>query len=843
MFANTTFWIAQRVPSRTHYISVVKTHGGNVTNLEKQADFLIADHVHHRDAPPGALSYQFLEECAKQGQLLPPDDRAAHLCGPKPGSVREVADASRAPKAHRTAFTPGDDDIIREWVKDAVRRGESHAGNEIWKDLERQNKRHTWQSWRDRWVKKLRDGMPPQWDTEIRGLDADVDELVKDVLEEEAESEALQREEQESQIKERKEEEEQRGPDQQKEIEKQRERSEQEEEGQSEIMGKTKSEREKDKVSKRGNGSLPLPGVENPKAQRTSTQPRAVPEIAQAALRREQDRLLSGGTGSMVNSAASPQHRPAPVVLSRVAQAKLMGENPRPHVQSMLSSLPVPTKATNAYSRPCSESEHSEAARPEFARGQSGGVSSNRAKRPKNHHIVAAANEEEENRMEPRAVETPANEAFAPSGRGPSLPRPFTAEDFLQLYEKIDAMNTDTDGLRIGLEAFAPSTDFSPQQWLQFLKDDVLPILKNMILKHNGVAACLTEYIQRNPHQPWGRWRSHYGSGTCSILKDGIGPNTPSDSQTSQINDARPQTPKKKRARDDIEDSPQFKSPKVAETANISRQRVDINLQSTLSGASQAESIRAIDDGEDDDDDFTKALQTQAILAADTQPLDLCIPDLDEALDSSIAQSIESDKPDDFDRQCRASLRDQELINQQLLDNPGENGAMDLDFFDLPEPDGGFEATDAPDEGIDTQLLKDTQAMATGTIEDLNKEEIDEAASQASLDFDALANQLMERGHSPENILTAIQVTSANMPLMLVVLEHLKMGMKVPVHTRGIWTEQDDEDVLGGDARKLERVEAKHGWDGEGGCKARQYFLRDSMAAVEELTRQSNHTA
>lgn len=727
MFANTTFWVAQRVPSRTHYVSVVKNHGGNVTSLEKNADFLIADHVRHRDAPPGALSYRFLEECVQQGRLLSLDERTTHLCGPKPGSVREVADASRASKAHRTAFTPEDDGIIREWVKDAVRRGESHGGNEIWKDLERQNKRHTWQSWRDRWVKKLRDRMPPQWDTEIRGLDDDVDELVQEVLEEEARSEALQQEEQESQIKERGEEGEQErrwGLHNQKENDRQGESSEQEaEEGHSKIDETEKSEREKFKAPQHGNESLP--GVDKAETQRPPTQPREIPEMlrrsGQTVLQRDQEKLSSGGTSLRLNSAASPQHSPTPVVLQRVAQAKLIGGKTWPDVQFMPSSPPVPIRASDADAQPRSESERSERVRADFAREPSAGVFSNRSKRPKLDPAVATANEEE-----------------------------------------------------------------------------------------------------------------------CSTLKDRLSPDIRNDGQTSQKYDIRPKTSNRKRARDGMEVPPQFRSLKAVETANISRQRIEINSQSTASGASQAESSGPIDD----DDDDTKVLQTQAILAADTQPLDLDIPDPDEALESSIAQSIESEEPVEFDRQCQASLRDQELINQQLLDKPdaGENEAMDFDF-DLPEPDGGFEAAEEPYEGIETELLKDTQALDPGPIEEMDVEDIDEAASQASLDFDALANALMDKGHSPDNILTAIQATSANMPLMLVVLEHLRAGMNVPVEVRGIWTKQDDEDILGGDARKLERVEAKHGWDGEGGCKARQYFLRDSIAAAEELARQSTRTA
>ncbi|QDS72280.1 hypothetical protein FKW77_006474 [Venturia effusa] len=845
MFAQTTFWIAQRVPSRTHYVSVVKSHKGNVTGLEKNADILIADHVRPRDAPPGALSYRFLEECETQGRLLSREERTAHECGPKPGSVREVADASRASKAHRTAFTPADDDAIREWVKDAVRRGESHGGNEIWKDLERQNNRHTWQSWRDRWVKKLRDQMPPHWDTEIRDLDDDVNDLVEEVLEDQARSEAWQRGEQESQIKER-----ENGEGLRRHIE----------QGDAGKQRETPKQKEWETAGKLGAGKLKQGEGETEKTwqkldkTRThapSTQRRAAPDVlsrvAQATLLREQERLISGGAASNVRSADSLQRRD-PVVPSRLAQARLKGERPSSDMQTMPSSPPSSLRAPIGNPPPRSGSKHTESASVESVREPPVETPSHPPKRCKHYHIRTTADneQEEETQKVSLPVTVPIDEAIA-LVKARSLPRPFKVEDFLQLYERIDdfdIMSADADRLRAGLEAFAPSTDFCAQQWHQFLKDDVLPIRRdfyNVIRKDSNVAACLAAYINRHPHQPWRTWRQHYECGVCSILKDGAGADTLYDSQISPRVDVRSRNPSRKRARDVVEDPPQLKPSEVPETAQTLRQYIDIHPQNTASRALQADISLAMDnygrDGDDDsDDEYTKILHTQGILAADTQSLDLDIPDPDDVPNTPLAESIEREEPDEFDRQGRASVRDQELINQQLLNNREQSLGLN---FDLPEPEDGYE--EAADE-MEVQLAKCTQALHDGLNKGRGEEKFDETALQASVDFDAMANELMECGHSPENIIVAIQATSANMPQMLVVLEHLKIGMRVPEQRRGIWTEQDDEDVLGGDARKLERVEAKHGWNGAGGCKVRQSFLRDSMAAAEEDVRQSNST-
>lgn len=839
MFANTRFWIAQRVPSRAHYKSLVQNYEGIVTPLEKHADILISDHVRHRDAPPGSLSYQFLEECEKQGRLLPADERSPHLCGPQAGSVRDVADTTRAPKPHRAAYTPEDDEVIRAWVKNAVKRGGRLGGNEIWKDLEKQNGRHPWQSWRDRWGKKLQHQMPPGWELDIRGLEEDVDEILDEVLEEETRSEALQREEEDMQVSEG-------------EVEGEREkvaqfdnerRKEVEEKGQGQ-----RKDQETERAVQREKKTLLTPAVDT-NAQRPSTHQRAVPEllgrVAQAALQREKERLLLSREADMKAKELSPQKRPAPVVPGPVAQAMLKGKKSAPKLQAIPSSPPVPAKPSQTgvgTAQPPSEPAYSERALSEFQREPSVGYTPSLTKRTKYDHLVSAAHEKEwEERTDTLPVVSSTKKASPPAGESNPLPRPFTAEDFLKLYDVIDIiMGTDSDGLRASLEAFAPSTDFSPQQWLRFLQDDVLSFhrrFNSISRKQDVTAACLAEYIERNPSQPWRRWRLHYEAGVCQILTDTLNPDVAEDSQTSQSNSIRLQTPSRKRTRDDLEESPQYKSPRVAETANISRQRVDINSQSTASGTSQGGPSRIVVDEDNIINAPSTFPQTQAILAAETQSIDLSMPDPDAQSDDSIAESIESD---DFDRERMASLRDQELINQQLLDNTDETkvpNAMDLD---LPEPEDGFEPTEDLSEGIETQLLKDTQALHTVHIEEVD-EEIDateETASQSSLDFDALANELMEKGHSPENIITAIHTTMVNMPLVLIVLESLEAGTGLPKLMRGVWTEQDDEDILGGDARKLERVEAKHGWSGESGCKARQYFLRDSMAAAEDVARQ-----
>nr|OQO22992.1 hypothetical protein B0A51_08271 [Rachicladosporium sp. CCFEE 5018] len=151
LFTGLSFFILQRVPSRSHYVSQIKANGGHIVALETAADYRIADHL-RRDSPPGSVSYTFLDVAIASGALPDPAD---HQAGPSPGTVRTVGDASVHGKATRTKFTHADDVILWEWVMGAKRKGGSEKGLEIYKQLEAKHPQHTTQSWRDRWVKTL----------------------------------------------------------------------------------------------------------------------------------------------------------------------------------------------------------------------------------------------------------------------------------------------------------------------------------------------------------------------------------------------------------------------------------------------------------------------------------------------------------------------------------------------------------------------------------------------------------------------------------------------------------------------------------------------------------------
>ncbi|KAF2279745.1 uncharacterized protein EI97DRAFT_430763 [Westerdykella ornata] len=157
LFAGKKFWVSQRIPQRTSFLERIRSNGGEVVLLEKKADYMIADHF-RKDCPPGSISYTFIEESIKSGALADPED---HRAGPPLGTAREAGSMVRPTKSSRAPYTTEDDRILYNWVKEYERQGGAVSGNEIYKQLEAKHPRHTWQSYRDRYLKRLQHRKPP----------------------------------------------------------------------------------------------------------------------------------------------------------------------------------------------------------------------------------------------------------------------------------------------------------------------------------------------------------------------------------------------------------------------------------------------------------------------------------------------------------------------------------------------------------------------------------------------------------------------------------------------------------------------------------------------------------
>jgi hypothetical protein len=131
LFAGKKFWIGQRTPQRSVYVTKVRSNGGDIVPLEKNADYLIYDHLKH-DGPPGGISYKFIDQSIRHGALADPDD---FVVGPAQGTVRD-AGSLRPTKQSRTPFSTQDDAILWTWVRHCEAKGSSIKGNEVYKQLE-----------------------------------------------------------------------------------------------------------------------------------------------------------------------------------------------------------------------------------------------------------------------------------------------------------------------------------------------------------------------------------------------------------------------------------------------------------------------------------------------------------------------------------------------------------------------------------------------------------------------------------------------------------------------------------------------------------------------------------
>ncbi|KAK1807571.1 hypothetical protein LTR12_018081 [Friedmanniomyces endolithicus] len=142
LFNGVAFFLLQRLPSRSTYVDKVQANGGRVVKLEAQATYIIADHL-RVGCPPGSISYTFIDSANKDGALPNPDD---HPAGPLPGAIREVGSVSAPGKQTRTAFTAEDDWVLWQWVERARSEGGMVKGNDIYKQLEAKDPRHTFQA-------------------------------------------------------------------------------------------------------------------------------------------------------------------------------------------------------------------------------------------------------------------------------------------------------------------------------------------------------------------------------------------------------------------------------------------------------------------------------------------------------------------------------------------------------------------------------------------------------------------------------------------------------------------------------------------------------------------------
>ncbi|TGO85409.1 hypothetical protein BPOR_0398g00030 [Botrytis porri] len=128
LFERMKFFILQRVPMRSRWVEIIRSNGGEVEKIEKNAEIIIAD------------------ASAKAGKLV---DMEEYRCGAPERTFAQPA------KSTRTPFTPEDDRILTQWVLEGERLGRSTKGNQLYIELAERYPHHTYQSWLDHWKRHL----------------------------------------------------------------------------------------------------------------------------------------------------------------------------------------------------------------------------------------------------------------------------------------------------------------------------------------------------------------------------------------------------------------------------------------------------------------------------------------------------------------------------------------------------------------------------------------------------------------------------------------------------------------------------------------------------------------
>ena len=108
----------------------LQSNGGKQVQLEKFADVIIADHA-RTDAPANSVSWKYIEDCVKSGDLLNADDYKI-----KRTTTNLHLLTSTAPtKSTRNPFTRADDQKLLRYVYDCDFKGEPTSGKKIYEQF------------------------------------------------------------------------------------------------------------------------------------------------------------------------------------------------------------------------------------------------------------------------------------------------------------------------------------------------------------------------------------------------------------------------------------------------------------------------------------------------------------------------------------------------------------------------------------------------------------------------------------------------------------------------------------------------------------------------------------
>ncbi|PHH81531.1 hypothetical protein CDD82_548 [Ophiocordyceps australis] len=154
IFHGLAFWVSSQVPMRRSILDDITDNGGQVVKLQDQAHYQIADHA-IKNPPPASLSWKFVADSVKYRCVQLTDH---YSLGPDPDAPRPAGSNGPARKL-RVGYSREDDASLARWVM--ANNVGPLMGNHMYQDFEKENPRHTWQSWRNRFKTKLQ---PMGWE-------------------------------------------------------------------------------------------------------------------------------------------------------------------------------------------------------------------------------------------------------------------------------------------------------------------------------------------------------------------------------------------------------------------------------------------------------------------------------------------------------------------------------------------------------------------------------------------------------------------------------------------------------------------------------------------------------
>ena len=118
--------------------------------------------------------------------------------------------------------------------------------------------------------------------------------------------------------------------------------------------------------------------------------------------------------------------------------------------------------------------------------------------------------------------------------------------------------------------------------------------------------------------------------------------------------------------------------------------------------------------------------------------------------------------------------------------------------FSIPDPDGGWNSLIASSPPLMPNSPRDESVFSQTDLED---------------QMDAWFNARATKAISVKQVQSVLMSTSMDTTLADKVLRHLAKKGVLPTDWRGVWTVSDDEDLKSTDARKIQRLQEKHGAD------------------------------